>query len=582
MELSIDDRNTLRELGTRYMTYALSEKNAEKRQLWRALNDGTMLKPMVAIDQMPWNELDVDGFLNCTVADPYFRRVEWKLRSEIYKWERLPADMVLNPYILLPRPVGNTGYGLHAEHEALAVTDATSSVVSQRYVNQFREPEDIEKIKTPAVSIDRAAEAELAALAQDVFDGIAPVRMQGIILHLGFWDFIAQWMGVENCYIELMDRPEMMHAIMEKLTVATLDEIGQINALGLYDVNTNSCHCSYTFSDQLPSVDCDRDDPTSRDGWAFGMAQLFTSVSPAITAEFEVPYMQRIFPHFGAIYYGCCDRLDDRLDVICKMPNIRGRRTRRSAPHDPRRPEARPPPGADTERYQHGKVRAGAALALGGDRGGRDVQGARAGLVIQLLFVFANLYFFVPDPALHGAEDVGAEHFVVHRELAKKLLHAGAFAVVVRGAGIVHDRCAGEARVLTDLPFLDEQKRPDDVHARAFQPGVRFEAEEAPLEKQAEHGGLDHVVLVVGQRHDVAAQGGGGGVEGAAAEVRAEGAGVRLFPDVKNDLGDPGVNDLQRYAEAVAELADRGVVNALEPQRYVHRPQFETLRVKTF
>ena len=130
-------------------------------------------------------------------------------------------------------------------------------------------------------------------------------------------------MGVENCYIELMDRPEMMHAIMEKLTVATLSEIGQINALGLYDVNTNSCHCSYTFSDQLPSVDCDRDNPTSRDGWAFGMAQLFTSVSPSITAEFEVPYMQRIFQHFGAVYYGCCDRLDDRLDVICRLPNIR-------------------------------------------------------------------------------------------------------------------------------------------------------------------------------------------------------------------------------------------------------------------
>ena len=52
------------------------------------------------------------------------------------------------------------------------------------------------------------------------------------------------------------------------------------------------------------------------------------------------------------------------------------------------------------------------------------MQGARAGLVIQLLFNFANLYFFVPDPALHGAEDVGAEHFVVHRELAKKLDNA--------------------------------------------------------------------------------------------------------------------------------------------------------------
>ena len=323
MELRAEDRETLRTLARRYAAYALSEKNNENRELWRALNQGTMLKPMVAIDQMPWNELNVDGCLSCTVADPYFRRVEWQLRSEIYKWEHLPADMVLNPYILLPRPVDNTGYGLRAEHEAVAFTDSANNVVSKRYVNQFREPEDVEKIRTPVISIDRAAEAGIVATATELFDGIAPVRLQGVVLHLGFWDFIAQWMGVENCYIELMDRPEMMHAIMERLTVTTLAEIEQLNRLGHYDVNGNTCHCSYTFSDELPSAACDRDNPTSRDGWAFGMAQLFTSVSPQITAEFEVPYMQRLFPHFGAIYYGCCDRLDDRLDIVCKMPNIR-------------------------------------------------------------------------------------------------------------------------------------------------------------------------------------------------------------------------------------------------------------------
>ena len=54
-----------------------------------------------------------------------------------------------------------------------------------------------------------------------------------------------------------------------------------------------------------------------------GMAQIFTSVSPKTTEEFEVRYMSRIFGRFGAIYYGCCDRLDDRLDIITKMPNIR-------------------------------------------------------------------------------------------------------------------------------------------------------------------------------------------------------------------------------------------------------------------
>ena len=61
----------------------------------------------------------------------------------------------------------------------------------------------------------------------------------------------------------------------------------------------------------------------SGNAWAFGLAQLFTSVSPAITDEFEVAYMKRIFPYYGAIYYGCCDRLDDRLDIIAKLPKIR-------------------------------------------------------------------------------------------------------------------------------------------------------------------------------------------------------------------------------------------------------------------
>ena len=36
-----------------------------------------------------------------------------------------------------------------------------------------------------------------------------------------------------------------------------------------------------------------------------------------------MPYMKQIFSHFGAIYYGCCERLDDRLEIVDMMPNIR-------------------------------------------------------------------------------------------------------------------------------------------------------------------------------------------------------------------------------------------------------------------
>ena len=320
MNISQKDRETLRTLAARYMTYALSDKNNEKRELWRALNNMNMQKPMITIDQMPWHELDVDGSLVCTVENPYFRGVEWNLRSEIYKWEHLPADMVLNPYIILSRPISNTGFGLSTRRLA---HDSTGNIQSHLFEDQLEEMEDVEKIKTPVIGIDREAEAEIVATAKDIFDGIVPVKLGGIMLHSGIWDSITFWKGVESCYIDLLDRPELIHAIMDRFTNAFIAQIEQINELGLYDITSNICHCSHTFSDRLPSADCNPDHPTTYDGWTFTMAQLFTSVSPAINEEFEVPYISKILSHFGSVYYGCCERLDDRIDIIDRMPNIR-------------------------------------------------------------------------------------------------------------------------------------------------------------------------------------------------------------------------------------------------------------------
>ena len=320
MMISKQEREVLRTLAARYMTYALSDANNEKRELWRALNDMRMEKPMVTIHQIPWHEMDVDGFLNCQVEDPYFRGIENTLRMEIYKWEHMPADMVLNPYIILPRPITNTGFGV----EAHCLNSCSSGrAFSHLFEDQFEEMEDVAKIQTPVLTLDDSKAEEILATAHQIFDGIAPVQWGGVMLHSGLWDSITFWKGVESCYIDLLDRPELIHAILDRFTNAFISQIEQINALGVYDVNSHLCHCSHTFSDRAPGSDRDPNHATTYDGWTFSMAQLFTSVSPAINAEFEVPYMSKIFTHFGAVYYGCCERLDDRLDIIDRMPNIR-------------------------------------------------------------------------------------------------------------------------------------------------------------------------------------------------------------------------------------------------------------------
>ena len=317
INVSQKDITTLRTLAKKYAEYASLPIQDEKRRLWKSLNSLNMEKPMVAIDQLPWGQLDVDGSLVCVVENPEFRAVEWDLRTQIYKWEHLPADMVLNPYIELNLPFMDTGYGVEVKCHRM-LSEEGSGVYAQHFDNVYNDYEDIEKIKDPILSIDREYEKELFDTACEIFRGILPVKYRGYIMHLGVWDDISQKMGVENVYIELMDRPEFIHAIMERYTNAVLSRIIQANELRLYDTACNLCHCSYTFMDGDENKT-----PVTGDGWAFGLAQLFTSVSPSIMDEFEVPYMQKLFPHFKNIYYGCCDRLDDRLDIVDKMPNIR-------------------------------------------------------------------------------------------------------------------------------------------------------------------------------------------------------------------------------------------------------------------
>ena len=47
-------------------------------------------------------------------------------------------------------------------------------------------------------------------------------------------------------------------------------------------------------------------------------------ISPAMFEEFFLPYMARVTRLFGHVYYGCCEPVHDRLELIkAAMPNLR-------------------------------------------------------------------------------------------------------------------------------------------------------------------------------------------------------------------------------------------------------------------
>ena len=245
------------------------------------------------------------------------------LKKKIYKWTHFPVDMVLEPYITIPKIIENSGYGLRADVERLEKSEGTTAA-SQHYTDVLKDYKDIEKIKDMKFTVDSDESMIRMQEASEVFKGIAPVvQGHGVSFHLGVWDFLTTFMGIENAFYDIMDRPDFVHACMERITQATIAGIKRANELEIHDDNINLCHCSHIYTDELLSAPGQGKGPVSKNCWAFGLAQLFTSVSPKVTEEFELPYITRMAEYFGMIYYGCCDRLDDRMDVIKKIPNLK-------------------------------------------------------------------------------------------------------------------------------------------------------------------------------------------------------------------------------------------------------------------
>ena len=314
------EKQILKALANEYMEYASKPVQKQKINLWKALNRNKMQRPMITIDQLPWNELMCDE-LTVKVSDPYWQVIESGLRQTLYKWKNFPVDMVLDPFLRIPKAVYSTGFELLPKGEVL---NSDTTAPARHFDNQLQTLEDVEKIKDIKIIYDTEATKQIEQQAHDIFDGIVPIKMTGnMTWHLGVWDYVSMLMGVENVYMELIDNPELVHAIMTRITDSTIAGIKQTNELMVNDDIINLCHCSHIYTDELLPDSGEGKGPLSKNCWAFGLAQLFTSVSPQTFEEFEMPYITKMAEYFGMIYYGCCDRLDDRLDIVKKIPNVK-------------------------------------------------------------------------------------------------------------------------------------------------------------------------------------------------------------------------------------------------------------------
>jgi len=206
-------------------------------------------------------------------------------------------------------------------------THEDNDIVSRRFHVQIQEPEDLAKIQMPVVTHDERATAYRCDALSRLCEGIMPVRLQGQT-HVWFtpWDYLIRWWGIENAMMDMIERPDLVHAGVERLVQAWMVELDQFVEQNLLELDCNNTRIGsggYGYTKDLPGDDLNPDHVLPHDMWGCSNAQIFSDVSPRMHWDFAIEHDLKWLERWGLTYYGCCEPLDGKMDLLRRIPNLR-------------------------------------------------------------------------------------------------------------------------------------------------------------------------------------------------------------------------------------------------------------------
>ena len=311
------DKQIIRELAKMYMELACSPEQEDTNARVLATNDLKIVRPPVMIEEIPWYQIDIDGELRCLCAEPRARWVETVLRQGIYRRKHFRADALLTPFLRVPMHFSSTGIGWEADEDQIRRTDDTNHIISHHYRDVLELEEDLERFRMPRFLLDPQADQADMDYYSDLLGDVMPARLNGHgFLYFMPWDIIARLRGLEPILYDLYDRPEHLHRIMELLVAAETAKVDFLEERGLFDPLPGDLHCTGGMVSGLAASG-------PKATWFRGAAQGFGPVSPAMHEEFELRYIRPLAERFAYTYYGCCEPLDKKVDILRSIRNLR-------------------------------------------------------------------------------------------------------------------------------------------------------------------------------------------------------------------------------------------------------------------
>jgi hypothetical protein len=313
------ERQLLRSLAGQVAELAARPVEDEKRELWYKHNALEATRPVIFCDpENGWHEIIRPEHLAC--AGELGREWEFRLRREIFWGTQLCDDRVIVPTFAIPHVYVESDWGMHetrigGQHGGAYTWDPP-----------LKDYADLSKLHYPQITVDHAATARRAALAEEIFGDLLPVQVKT----QWWWTLGMTWTlvnlrGLMEIMYDMVDYPDELHRLMALLRDGHLAKLDWLEAQGLLSLNNDGTYVGsggFGWTEELPQPDFGgRVRPC--DMWGFGESQETVGVSPEMYAEFVLPYQLPILSRFGLNCYGCCEPLDKRWEYVKQIPRLR-------------------------------------------------------------------------------------------------------------------------------------------------------------------------------------------------------------------------------------------------------------------
>lgn len=316
------DISILRDLVMRYKELCESDRNRENISLWRALNSGRPIRPMI------WCNVgllgpDIEAALpdhgiedkELAGAARHFQKMLWIAT--------IGDDRVFDPWFtaraeMLVHPEGIWGVSRRT------VRDPSSR--GWRDMPVLRNLDDLQQLRATRHKVLNA-NPPLAQRLTDIFGDILPVHINRSTVYpkwggTDLSEAAARLLGLEELLYALYENPEMVHRLMAYMRDAVIENVRQGEKDGDFSTAETQNYMVPAFCDDLPDP-LDHTYGTKLNQLCFFThAQEFESVSPRQHEEFVLEYQIPIARLFGKVNYGCCETLDTKLDILRRIPNL--------------------------------------------------------------------------------------------------------------------------------------------------------------------------------------------------------------------------------------------------------------------